>query len=151
MRIAIGVRAAGVWIALAAIALLAACNGDGTGGLSATAKMGAVTRVPVSSHASTPPSATPPTPHGVTNATISWVPPTQDTSGSAVGALGGYKIYYGTASQQYTTTINVSNPGLTTYVIDALEIGVTYYFAVTAVSASGIESTFSPEVAATIS
>jgi fibronectin type 3 domain-containing protein len=127
MGIAIGVRVAGVWIALAAITLLAACSGGGGAGTT-----GAI-------------------PNGVTNATISWLPPTESTSGSAVGALGGYKIYYGTASQRYTTTINVSNPGLTTYVIDALEIGVTYYFAVTAISASGIESTFSPEVAATIS
>jgi hypothetical protein len=86
-----------------------------------------------------------------TNATISWVPPTQNTDGSPVGALSGYKIYYGTASQQYTTTISVSNAGLTTYVIDALNMGTTYYFAVTAVTATGMESAFSPEVAATIS
>ena len=86
-----------------------------------------------------------------TNATISWVPPTQNTDGSSVGPLSGYKIYYGTASQQYTTTISVSNAGLTTYVIDALNMGTTYYFAVTAVTVTGMESAFSPEVAATIS
>ena len=65
--------------------------------------------------------------------------------------LSGYRIYYGTASQQYTATISVSNPGLTTYVIDALDIGTTYYFAVTAVTPAGVESAFSPEIAATIS
>jgi hypothetical protein len=85
------------------------------------------------------------------NATISWISPTQNTDGSGVGPLSGYKIYYGTASQQYTTTITVSNAGLTTYVIDGLNLGTTYYFVVTAVTAAGIESVFSPEVAAMIS
>jgi len=93
----------------------------------------------------------PPTPSGVTNATIAWLPPTENTNGTAVGAIGGYRIYYGTASHNYTTTIDVSNPGLTTYVVDALNVGVTYYFAVTALSAAGVESAPSPEVAATIS
>jgi hypothetical protein len=117
------VRPAGAWIVLAATVLLVACGGGGGG---------------------TPPSA-------VTNATISWIPPTQNTDGSGVGPLSGYKIYYGTASQQYTTTITVSNAGLTTYVIDGLNTGTTYYFVVTAVTASGIESGLSPEVAAMIS
>jgi hypothetical protein len=36
-------------------------------------------------------------------------------------------------------------------VIDGLNIGTTYYFVVTAVTAAGIESAFSPEVAAMIS
>ncbi len=134
MRIANGVRAAGVWVVLAAMALLAACNSDG--GTNGTA---------------TTDTSITPAPGSVTNATISWAAPTLNTDGSPVGALGGYRIYYGTASQQYTTTINVSNAGLTTYVIDTLEVGVTYYFAVAAISAGGVESAFSPEVAATIS
>jgi hypothetical protein len=125
MATAIGVRAAGVWMALAATALLAAC--DGGGGTGTTA------------------------PNGVTSATVSWLPPTQNTDGSGVGPLRGYRIYYGTASQRYTTTITVSNAGLTTYVIDGLNVGTTYYFVVTAVTAAGIESALSPEVAAMIS
>jgi fibronectin type 3 domain-containing protein len=128
MAIVLGVRAAGVWIALAATALLAACGGGGGG----TGTTGA-------------------TPTGVTSATISWLPPTQNTDGSGVGPLSGYKIYYGTASKQYTTTIPVSNAGLTTYVVDGLNRGATYYFVVTAVTAAGIESALSPEVAAMIS
>jgi fibronectin type 3 domain-containing protein len=144
MRVADGVRAAGAWIAVAAMALLMACGGGG--GTSGTANTSASTTGGTSGTASTSASTT-----GVTNATISWAPPTENTSGSAVGALSGYRIYYGTASHDYTMTIDVPNPGLTTYVVDALQIGVTYYFAVAAISASGIESALSPEVVATIS
>jgi hypothetical protein len=122
MRIAIGVRTAGLWATLAGAALVAACNGG------AAAPTG-----------------------GVTNVTLSWAAPTENTDGSPVGFLGGYRVYYGTASQQYTTTIDVANPGLTTYVIDNLEIGVTYYFALTAVSGAGVESALSSELAVTIS
>jgi hypothetical protein len=143
MRIAIGVRASGLWVALAATVLLAACNSDG--GANVTDHMATPAR------AAQPRHKPPPTPSGVTNATISWLPPTENTNGTALGAIGGYRIYYGTASHEYTTTIDVSNPGLTTYVVDELNVGVTYYFAVTALSAAGVESAPSPEVAATIS
>jgi fibronectin type 3 domain-containing protein len=129
MRVADGVRA-GAWIGLAATALLTACSGGGGSSGTANTSASAI---------------------GVTNVTMSWAAPTETTAGSPLSALSGYKIYYGTASGQYTTTIDVPNPGLTTYVVDGLGIGMTYYFAVTAVSASGVESAFSPEVVATIS
>jgi fibronectin type 3 domain-containing protein len=134
MRIAIAVRTAGVCVALGAAAL-AACSGGGGAGAAATAT------------ATSSPAPT----SGVTNATLSWAAPTENTNGSPVSALGGYRIYYGTASRQYTTSIDVSNPGLSTYVIDDLDIGVTYYFAIAAVTAAGVESALSPEVAVQIS
>jgi hypothetical protein len=148
MRIAIGVRVSGVWVALAATALLAACKSGGDAG---TDHMATPSRAAQPSAAQPSAAPTPPAPSAVTNATISWSPPTENTNGTSVGAIGGYRIYYGTASHEYTTTIDVSNPGLTTYVVDALNVGVTYYFAVTALSAAGVESAPSPEVAATIS
>jgi hypothetical protein len=79
------------------------------------------------------------------NVTINWDPPTQNTNGSPLTNLAGFKIHYGTASQKYTQTITVSNPGLVTYVIANLSPGK-YYFAVTAYSAAGTESPLSSEV-----
>jgi hypothetical protein len=83
------------------------------------------------------------------NVTINWNPPTQNTNGSPLINLAGFKIHYGTASQKYTQTITVSNPGLVTYVLADLSAG-TYYFAVTAYSSAGTESPLSPEVSAKV-
>lgn len=81
--------------------------------------------------------------------TINWTPPTENTDGTTLETLAGYKIHYGTASKQYTQTITVSNPGLATYVISSLSPG-TYYFSVTAYNAAGTESPFSSEVSAKV-
>jgi hypothetical protein len=80
---------------------------------------------------------------------LSWLPPTENTNGTALTDLTGYTIYYGTQSQNYTNQIQVDNPGLTTYVVDNLSPG-TYYFAVTATASDGIQSAYSPEVTATV-
>lgn len=83
-------------------------------------------------------------------ATLSWLPPTEKTDGSAL-TLTGYKIYYGTEVGNYTTVINIDNPGLATYVIDNLPAGNTYYFVITAIDADGIESSYSTVGSKTIS
>ena len=81
--------------------------------------------------------------------TLAWQAPTENTDGSPLTNLHSYKIHYGTRSGQYTTTIDVNNSGLTRYVVDSLSPG-TYYFAITAVAASGAESDFSGEASKTI-
>ena len=77
--------------------------------------------------------------------TLSWDAPTDNTDGSFLSNLSGYKIYYGGASGDYSSTIKVANPGLTTYVVERLSPGK-YYFAVTAYNSLGEESDFSPEM-----
>lgn len=81
--------------------------------------------------------------------TINWIPPTENTDGSALTNLAGYNIHYGTASHTYTQVISVSNAGLATYVVENLSPG-TYYFAVGAVNANGTESPLSSEVTTTV-
>ena len=81
--------------------------------------------------------------------TLAWTPPTQNTDGTALTDLVGYKIHYGTASQTYTETVSVDNPGIATYVVQNLAAG-TYYFAVTAYNSAGTESLLSDEVSATL-
>jgi hypothetical protein len=72
-------------------------------------------------------------------ATLSWAPPTQNTDGTALTNLAGYRIAYGTSSTALTSTIQVANPGLSSYTLSNLAPG-TYYFAVRAYTSSGTES-----------
>ena len=63
--------------------------------------------------------------------------------GSTDSDLGGYKVYYGTASRDYEVSLNVGN--WTNCTIAGLEQGETYYFAVTAYNTEGSESGYSNE------
>lgn len=76
---------------------------------------------------------------------VSWSPPTQNDDGSTLTDLSGYKIHYGTQTGNYTSSVSVTNAGLTRYELDSLPKG-TVYIAMTAVNAAGAESDFSKEV-----
>jgi hypothetical protein len=58
--------------------------------------------------------------------------------------LEGYRVYYGTSSEDYDVTLDVGN--WTSCTIADLEEDETYYFAVTAYSTEGEESDYSNEV-----
>lgn len=81
--------------------------------------------------------------------TIAWEPPTENTNGTMLTNLAGFVIHYGTDSQNYTSTIQVANPGITSYVVDNLAPG-TYYFAVSAYTSTGEDSSYSPQVSVTV-
>jgi hypothetical protein len=76
------------------------------------------------------------------NVTLDWMPPTENADGSALTDLAGYRIHYGASKDQLTKTANVTNPGLTSYVVEQLPAG-TWYFHMTSYSKSGVESTAS--------
>ena len=85
---------------------------------------------------------------GTTGAvTLRWVAPTTNADGTPLTDLGGFKVYYGTASRSYTHVIDTGN--VTSYSINSLSPG-TYYFAVTSYDLSGIESAYSNELSKTI-
>ena len=75
---------------------------------------------------------------------LSWQPPTENTDGSTLTNLKGYKIYYGTSSGSYDQTVTINNAGISSYVIENLPAG-TYYVAISAVSTNGAESDLSGE------
>jgi hypothetical protein len=81
-------------------------------------------------------------------ATLSWNPPTTYTDGTPIIGLGGFKLYYGTASGSYSQVLNVGNAAV--YTVSNLTGGLTYYFAVTAYDTSGVESALSNEVSKTM-
>lgn len=74
-----------------------------------------------------------------TSATISWTPPTQNTDGTALTNLAGYRLVYGTSAAALSNTIEVPNPAAKSYVIEQLS-PATYFFAVKAYTTAGIES-----------
>lgn len=109
----------------------------GTYNATITIKVGtkATKRVPVTLTVS--PSQPPPS---ATTATLAWNPVTDPS-------LGGYNILVGTASGLYTRTITVGN--VTSYTVDSLTTGTTYFFSVTAYNSAG-ESSPSNEVSKSI-
>lgn len=80
--------------------------------------------------------------------TLAWDVPTTYDDGSPlnVSDLAGYKIYYGPASGNYTSTITAGNMSVTSEQVTNLTKGQTYYLAVTAYDIYGIESGYSNEV-----
>ena len=90
---------------------------------------------------------TAPTTNG--SATLSWTPPTQNTDGTPLNNLAGHRIQYGTSANALTQTIDVNNPGLTTYVVTGLSSG-NWFFSVKAYDSGGAESANSNAVSKTI-
>lgn len=76
------------------------------------------------------------------SATLSWQAPTANVDGTPIAELTGYRIHYGQSTTDFDQVIEVSGAGSTTYVINGLSSG-TYYFAVSAYNASGIEGALS--------
>jgi hypothetical protein len=86
---------------------------------------------------------------GSGTATLSWQAPTTNTDGAALTDLSGYRIYYGMNADDLTQTVQLTGLGLQTYVIDDLRLG-TWYFAIKAVTRTGVESALSDVVSKTI-
>jgi hypothetical protein len=71
--------------------------------------------------------------------TLSWTPPTENSDGTALTNLAGFRIQYGTSATALTQTVDIANPGMATYVVTGLSSG-SWYFAVRAYTSSGAES-----------
>ena len=72
--------------------------------------------------------------------TLAWDP-------NAEPGIEGYRLSYGTASGQYTTSIDVGNT--TSHTVTGLIAGQTYYFVLQAINAAG-PSPYSNEISATL-
>jgi len=75
-------------------------------------------------------------------ATLTWTAPTQNTDGSPLVDLAGYRVYHGTSPDALTDVVQVTDAAATTYAFNQLGSG-THYFAVAAYTASGVESALS--------
>jgi Putative Ig domain len=70
---------------------------------------------------------------------LAWEVPTQMVDGSALVDLKGYTIHYGRSPHALSYAIEVESPTLNTFVVENLPPG-TYYFAITAITANGVQS-----------
>lgn len=86
------------------------------------------------------PSSTQPPPPTTSTATLAWNAVTGVT-------ISGYKVYVGEAPRQYTRTITVGTG--TSYTVNSLTVGRTYYFAVAAYNSAGT-GPYSNEITKTI-
>jgi len=82
-------------------------------------------------------------------ATVSWLPPTEYADGTALADLAGYLIYYGRDPEDLPEHITVSNPGLTSYMLENLGDG-TWYFRLRAFTSEGAVSELSNNASKTI-
>jgi hypothetical protein len=75
-------------------------------------------------------------------ATLMWNPPTQNTDGTPLTNLAGYKVYWGTEQGDYSNSVTLNTPGLSSYVVQQLT-PARWYFAMTALNSAGVESDYS--------
>ncbi|MDH3265384.1 MAG: putative Ig domain-containing protein [Gammaproteobacteria bacterium] len=74
--------------------------------------------------------------------TLSWAAPTQNADGTPLLDLAGYNLYYGQSESDYSKQVRISNPSVTTYMLENLLPG-TYYVVATSFNAQGVESDYS--------
>ena len=83
------------------------------------------------------------------SATLSWSPPTQNTDGTQLTNLAGFRISYGKSAGALNQTIELGNSSVSTYTVTGLSSG-TWYFAVKAYNSAGAESSQSNTASKTI-
>jgi hypothetical protein len=80
---------------------------------------------------------------------LDWVAPTQNSNGTALTDLAGYRIVYGNSPTALTQTVQVGNPSVTTYLVENLPTG-TWYFSVKSYNSAGVESQQSAPVSSVV-
>jgi hypothetical protein len=83
------------------------------------------------------------------SATLQWVAPTENTNGTALTNLAGYRIYYGTSATAMTQTVQITNPDIVTYEVSNLSPG-TWYFSARSYTSANVESNASAVASKTI-
>lgn len=83
------------------------------------------------------------------SATLTWLPPTQNTDGTPLTNLSGYEVRYGRDPDNLDQSVRLNNPSMSVYVLENLSPG-TWYFAVAAVNDRGIASPLSNVASKTI-
>lgn len=81
-----------------------------------------------------------PTASGV--AELSWTPPVENTDGSVLSNLAGYRVFYGRTPDNLGQEIGIENPSVSRYTLENLS-GGSWYFAVVAVNSEGVASAWS--------
>jgi len=74
--------------------------------------------------------------------TIAWTPPSENTDGSSLTNLAGYRIHYGNDPSKPGQTIEIYSAEMSAFTITGLSPG-TWHFAISALNSESIESNLS--------
>ena len=85
---------------------------------------------------------TAPAPTAKGSATLRWAAPTQTSTGDPLTDLAGYRVYYGQMTVRLDRKVTINDPGVTSALVSDLGSG-TWFFAVTAFTRAGVESSMS--------
>jgi hypothetical protein len=80
---------------------------------------------------------------------LNLTPPTQNTDGSALTDLAGFRIYYGASPSNLTQLTQLPGTTLSSYTVNNLASG-TWYFGAKAYTTTGMESALSTIASKTI-
>jgi fibronectin type 3 domain-containing protein len=89
--------------------------------------------------AATTPTVSAPVQHTVT---LTWT--------ASTSSVSGYNVYRGTVSGGPYTKVNTALEAASSYVDNTVQSGTTYFYVVTSVDSSGVESAFSNQVKAVV-
>lgn len=79
--------------------------------------------------------------------TLSWTRPTENSDGTSLTDLAGYTLHYGTSSEDYTGSIQITSATQTSYVVSGNSFPPgKYYFAISAYNAQQISSSLTGEI-----
>lgn len=81
--------------------------------------------------------------------TVNWSTPTQNTNGTPLVNLAGFRIFYGTNPNNLSQSTQIANPGITSYVLANLAPG-TWYIALADYTAAGVQSRLSNIASTTV-
>jgi len=141
------------FFALVSLSLLAlaGCGGGGSGSNNTVGAADPITPPPVQPPPVEPPPVEPPPvePPPTGTALLSWYPPTEREDGTPLRELDGYRVFYGQSPEDLDIVVELPNPGLTSYLIQYLDVG-TWYFSMTAFDEEGRESARSGTASKTI-
>jgi hypothetical protein len=73
------------------------------------------------------------------SAALTWTLPTQNTDGTALTNLAGFKIYYGTDPAALNQTATITSATQTSFTVNGLSTG-TWYFAISSYDTSNVQS-----------
>lgn len=132
-------------VTIAAVFLLAGCGGSSSDSTGSPPPVGSPPPGNPPPGGTPPPN--PPPPPSSFSVTLSWQAPTERADGSPLTNLAGFRIFYGTARENLSNTVDLNNPGLSRYVVENLTAG-TWYFSMTAYDQAGLQSSPSPTVEA---
>jgi hypothetical protein len=128
---------------------LAGCGGGGSGSNDNVGSVDPINPPPVQPPPPVEPPVEPPPDPTDGTALLSWLAPTQREDGTPLTDLAGFHIFYGQDPQNLDTVIELTNPGLSSYLIEYLGLG-TWYFTMTAFDDEGRESARSEMASKTI-